>query len=273
MQIELLVIDPQNDFCDKKGSLFVVGADADMDRLALFIEKNKKKLDDIHITMDSHHYVDIAHPIMWVDSHGNHPGPYTIILDEHVKKGMWRATYPTYQDRLEKYTASLYANKRYPLCIWPPHCLIGSWGASLYPAIFNANMEWEKLFNVVDIVTKGSNPWTEHYSAVQADVPDTQDPGTMLNLDSNGLIGTLQRADIILLAGEALSHCLANTVTDIADSFGEDNIKKMVLLRDATSPVPNPPGPGAPDFVKMGEDFIKNMVKRGMRVSSTKDFF
>ena len=27
----------------------------------------------------------------------------------------------------------------------------------------------------------GANPWTEHYSAVQADVPDPQDPATQLN--------------------------------------------------------------------------------------------
>jgi nicotinamidase-related amidase len=123
---------------------------------------------------------------------------------------------------------------------------------------------------MVDFVTKGSNYKTEHYSAVQADVPDPADPDTMLN---QRLIETLQRADIILLSGEALSHCVANTVRDIANNFGEDNIKKMVLLRDATSPVPNPPGPGAPDFVKMGEDFIKEMVGRGMKVSSTVDFF
>jgi hypothetical protein len=30
-------------------------------------------------------------------------------------------------------------------------------------------------------VTKGENPWTEHYSAVQAEVPDDDDPRTQLN--------------------------------------------------------------------------------------------
>jgi DNA-binding transcriptional ArsR family regulator len=38
-------------------------------------------------------------------------------------------------------------------------------------------------FKMVDFVTKGSNYWTEHYSAVQADVPDSQDPTTMLNTE------------------------------------------------------------------------------------------
>ena len=38
----LLIIDPQNDFCDKKGSLFVPGADKDIKRLSKFIETVKK---------------------------------------------------------------------------------------------------------------------------------------------------------------------------------------------------------------------------------------
>jgi nicotinamidase-related amidase len=110
-------------------------------------------------------------------------------------------------------------------------------------------------------VTKGSNLWTEHYSAVQADVPDPEDPDTQLNMR---LIETLQEADEIILAGEARSHCLANTVLDIANNFGEENIKKMVLLEDGTSDVPG--------FENLGEDFVKEMKGRGMRISTTTDY-
>jgi nicotinamidase-related amidase len=268
MKIELLIIDPQNDFCDPKGSLFVPGADKDMQRLAAFIQRTKRKLDDIHVTLDSHHYFDIAHPIFFVDSKGKQPNPFTIISVQDVEGGVWRAAVPQYQGALVNYVKSLAANGRYPLCVWPPHCLIGSWGYGIYPDVFNSLIEWEKDLNIVDKITKGSNFLTEHYSAVQADVPDAGDPDTMLN---QKLCQTLARADLILLSGEALSHCLANTVRDIANNFGEENIKKMVLLRDATSPVPNPPG-NIPDFVKMGEDFIREMQGRGMQVSTTTEF-
>jgi nicotinamidase/pyrazinamidase len=266
MNIQLLIIDPENDFCDKKGSLYVAGADMDMSRLATMIKRTKLKLDDIHVTMDEHHLVDIAHAIYWVDSHGKHPNPFTIISAADVKKGIWKTFNPQFQASGLDYVETLQKNGRYPLCIWPDHCLIGSWGASVYPPVFEALLDWESDFNMVDYVTKGSNYKTEHYSAVQADVPDTEDPGTMLN---HALIKVVKTADMLLLAGEALSHCLAYTVGDIADNFGEDNIKKMVLLRDATSPVPNPPFPGAPDFVGMGEEFIRKMKKRGMQVSTT----
>jgi len=270
MKIELLVIDPQNDFCDPKGSLFVPGAEDDMKRLAAMVVRLKGKLDDIHVTMDSHHYIDIAHPIFWMDSQTNHPDPFTIITTDDVKKGLWRTTFPAFQSRAKDYVEDLEANKRYPLCIWPYHCLIGSWGYGVVPELFDSFIEWEKDFSLVDYVTKGSNFWTEHYSAVQADVPDPEDPSTQLNMGDTGLIKTLQEADIILLSGEARSHCLANTVKDIADNFGEDNIKKMTLLQDATSDVPDPPGTTM--FTDIGEQFVSDMMSRGMQINTTVDF-
>ena len=260
-KIELLIIDPQNDFCDPKGALYVNGAENDMTRLAKMIARIGDKLSDIHVTLDSHHLVDIAHPIFLVNSKGEHPNPFTIISNDDIKNGVWRATNPQFQKRVEEYVQALADNGRYPLCVWPPHCLIGSWGYSVFPALFDELLKWEQSFAMVDYVTKGSNLWTEHYSAVQADVPDPQDPSTQLNMS---LIETLARADIILLAGEARSHCLANTVKDIANNFGEENIKKMHLLTDCTSDVTG--------FEKFGEDFVSEMISRGMNLTTSVDF-
>lgn len=267
MRIELLIIDPQFDFCNPKGALFVPGAEEDMSRLAKMITRLGAKIDDIHVTLDSHHFVDIAHPIFWISSKGKNPDPFTIISAADVRNGLWRTTNPQFQTRGKEYVEALEANGRYPLCIWPPHCLIGSKGYMVVPELFEALLNWEKQFAMVDYVTKGSNFWTEHYSAVQADVPDPSDPDTHLNMR---LIETLQEADLILLAGEARSHCLANTVTDIANNFGEENIKKMVLLQDATTDVADPPGTTM--FTDMGEAFVSNLMSRGMQVNTTVDF-
>ena len=266
LNIELLIIDPQIDFCDPNGALFVPGADQDMIRLGEMIIRLKRKINDIHVTLDSHHLVDIAHPIFWLDSSGKHPIPFEngvpkIITVEDVKNGVYRTTNPQYQKRALEYVTELDANGRYPLCIWPPHCLIGSPGACVVPSLFASLLEWESDFAMVDYVTKGSNFWTEHYSAVQADVPDPEDPDTNLN---NELINILKKADVILLAGEARSHCLANTVIDIANDFGEEHIKKMVLLTDATADVAG--------CEAMGEDFVREMVGRGMQTSTTVDY-
>ena len=257
--VQLLVIDPQKDFCDPKGALFVPGAERDMLRLADFVMRVKEKLSAIHVTLDSHHTVDVAHPIFWCDQNGAKPDPFTIISTSDVESGTWRAKQPSCQDRALQYVRDLEGNGRYPLCVWPPHCLIGSDGYQVVPALFDAFVEWEEQFKVVDYVTKGSNPWTEHYSAVQADVPDPADVTTQLN---TGLIKTLEEADIILVAGEAGSHCLASTVRDIANNFGDESyVGKLVLLEDATSPVPT--------FEKFQTDFITEMTAKGMKLATT----
>jgi nicotinamidase-related amidase len=261
MKIHGLLIDVQNDFCDPKGSLYVPGADKDAQRLANMLIRIKDKIDDIHFTLDTHHFVDIAHPVFWINSEGKHPAPFTLISVTDVETGIWRTTNPQFRSRALDYVRSLRDNARYVLCIWPPHCLIGSWGHCIYPLVYQALTAWEKDFAMVDFVTKGSNFWTEHYSAVQADVPDATDPTTMIN---TRLIQTLQDADLIFLSGQALSHCVASTVKDIANNFGEENIKKLVLITDTTSPVSG--------FEPLAEVFIKEMTSRGMQLSTAETF-
>jgi len=263
-KVHLVVIDPQNDFCDQtKGTLAVKGADADMQRLAEMIRRLSGKVDDIHVTLDSHHTVHVAHPLYWRNKRGEHPAPFTIITSQDVKDGVWTPYRPSWGKRAKEYVETLERNGKYPLCIWPPHCLIGSWGHGVFPALYDALCEWERQeFAAVDYVTKGSNYHTEHYSAITADVPDPDDHTTSLNTD---FLNTVIQADVILLAGEAGSHCLANTARD-ADTYFADSsfVKKLVLLTDATSPVPG--------FEHLQEQFIKDMTAKGMQVSTTKEF-
>lgn len=258
----LISIDPQNDFSNPKGALFVPGADKDMSRLAAFVGKYGAHLSEIHVTLDSHQTIHVAHPIFWSDSKGRHPNPFTLITKKEVEDGAWRTTNPRWQAKGLDYVSKLEKNGRYVLCIWPPHCLIGSWGHGLVPEVCDALLAWEsKTFNKVDFVAKGSNLFTEHYSAVQADVPDDSDPTTKLN---TGLIDVLSQADEIFITGEALSHCVSNSITDVANNFGDDNIRKFILLEDTSSNVPG--------FDKLGVDFVRDMKKRGMQVAKTTDF-
>lgn len=259
----VLIVDPQYDFCDPKGKLSVSGADKDMERVAKMITRAKKDIDEIVVTLDSHRTLHVAHPVWWKDSNGKHPAPFTLIGVDDVTGAnpKWRATNPGYQKRSVDYVKSLAANKRYALCIWPPHCLIGSDGYKVMPVLFDALCLWEEQFAIVNYVTKGSNPFTEHYSAIQADVVDPEDNGTMLN---TALISLMQKMDAIAIAGEASSHCVCNTVTDIANNFGEDNIRKFVYLEDACSPVPG--------FEDLAKNFIGKMIDRGMKVTTTDKF-
>ena len=280
--IHLLTIDPQDSFCrvvDQKqqqilhsGELCVTGAWEDMERLATMVNRLGDKLDDIHVTLDSHHWLHIAHPAYFrAVKTGAQPPWYTLMEEKNgTIMGSDGLEYTVFNinllPRTLNYLKTLVTTGRYKHCIWPPHCLIGSDGYRVVPHLFSALVDWEAKNNAaVDFVSKGSNYYAEHFGAVMAEVPDPEDPSTQLN---TVFIETLMEADIILLAGEARSHCLANTVRDIANPAifpqGDDFIKKCVLLEDATSDVPG--------FEALGVAFVNDMKARGMQVSTTVDF-
>ncbi len=269
-RIDLIVIDPQNDFCIKNGfykdmptgALLVNGAHDDMLRLAKFVEKAAPILNDIHVTLDSHHKLDVAHPLFWRNAKGENPNPFTAISAADVRNRVW---YPSVSgqkvyDRMLNYVDTLEKSGRYPLMVWTEHCLIGTPGAAIVPELMESMSKWVKLHKAtIDFVTKGSNPWTEHYSAVKAEVPDPADPSTQLNA---ALINTLEQADEVLWAGEAADYCVYNTIRDTFDAFGPDSIKKSILLTDATSAIDPSQWKGK----------LKELTDKGMRVSTLKDY-
>ena len=257
----LLCIDGQFDFCDPTGSLYVTGADQDSRRLADGIRKDIKFFDRVVATKDSHRAQHIAHSTWWVDENGNHPDPFTLIGSDDVQgaNAQWRAFAPNLRQWSEEYVAELEKQGKYKLCIWPRHCLIGSNGHKIQPEIFEAFLEWEDAcFATVDYVNKGSSIWTEHYSAFKAEVSVPDDPmGTGPNM---ALADYLAKARVLFIAGQALSHCVKATIEDIADHFGDEYVKKFALIEDASSPV------DAPMFKQAAEDFVNNMVGRGMKL-------
>ena len=280
-RVDLIVIDGQNSFLDPKGELYVSGADKEAGQLASMIKRLGRKISKIHATLDSHHPVDIAHPIMWKDEHGSHPDPFTIISADDVRNGKWSCTLFgyfnsekkfTYQDKCLAYVEKLEQNKRYPLCIWPPHCLIGTWGYNTFPVLHEAYNHWvqEASSPWINYVTKGDYPFTEHYSAIQADVPEPNVPKTQINAD---LLNNINNADIVVWSGWAGSHCLANTGRDAVNFFGQGEnafIKKSVLLTDTCAPVGDLPG--STMFKDMRNDFINEMQKRGMKLTTSDQF-
>ena len=284
--IQLIIIDPQNSFCQvvdpaeqqriHDGELCVTGAWDDMVRVANLINRIGDKIDDISVTLDSHDRLHIAHPLWFRSVSSNRmPDPFTIMREENgkifgstfggVELGEFRTVRQGFMEQTIKYLKALKAGNRYPHVIWPFHCLIGTPGHNIVAPLAEALFDWENV-NIARFqkITKGSNPSVEHFSAVRAEVVDPNDPSTSLNTN---LIRSLMEADVILLAGEARSHCLANTVRDIADEFKADQdafIRKCVLLSDATSDVPG--------CEALGETFVKEMVARGMQISTTKDY-
>jgi nicotinamidase/pyrazinamidase len=272
--VHLLIIDPQNDFCDLPASylplnaatgqglqsaLPVPGAHADMQRLAGFISAAAPHLNQITVTLDSHHRLHIAHPGFWQTGAGAAVPPFTPITAAQVRAGEFA---PRRADNLTQaldYLDELERHGRYTLMVWPVHCELGSWGHNVHADVRAAYNAWEDAHGrVVNKVIKGSNLWTEHYSALQAEVPRADDPATLLN---QSLINDLDRASHILIAGEASSHCVRATTEHIAQHLPSRRPERITLLTDCMSPVSG--------FEAQQAEFLQDMRARGVHLTDS----
>lgn len=280
-QIALLIIDAQNAFCIPEFELFVsgrsgTGAIDDNRRLSEFIYRNLSNITKIYATLDTHHVMQIFHPIFLVNEIGEHPEPYTIITYEDIVKGYWKFNdtlasslniSPRYgQELLLYYTKVLEVRGKYALTIWPYHALEGSIGHALVSSIEEAIFfhtivrESQPQFEV-----KGNIPFTEHYSALSPEILDGPD-GRSVAYKNDYLLQALDKFDMLIIAGQAKSHCVTWTIEDLLSNFlpvDKELIKKIYLLEDCTSPVVIP---DIIDYTEKANDAFKRFEKAGMHI-------
>lgn len=253
----LLIIDPQNDFCDKKGSLFVPGADKDIKRLSKFIKKNKSNIDSIVVSLDTHNICDVAHPSFWVNENKKHPSEYTVITLDDFKNKKWMPFTHLVDGWIEEYLIELTKKGRYPLVIWPPHCLAHSWGWEIPNELKKAISLWEGKNRKVRIYEKGKSIFTENYSLFEAECPFPEDDSTFFNYEiADFVIGH----DKIFVGGEARTHCVLNSIRSLVEHYGDKVVSKIVLLEDTTSNVP------IDSAIKFADDFFAELEQKGMLI-------
>jgi len=272
-KMHLLIIDPQNDFCDlpeawrpleADGSarlapaLPVPGAHADMLRVARLIERGGAGITDVSVTLDSHQHIDIAHPPFWRTGAGDPVTPFTQISSADVREGRLVPRLPgAARARALAYLEALEAQGGYKHMVWPVHCEIGSWGHNVHAAVRAAYNGWEEAtLRTVNKVVKGTNPWTEHYSAIQAEVVDASDPSTQPNLP---LLAELRQAERIFVTGEAGSHCVKATTEHLLAALTASELGKVVLVADCMSPVAG--------FEGVYAEFIASLRARGVQIA------
>lgn len=226
----LLIVDPQNDFCHPDGALYVPGAQEDMLRLAEFVIQNKQQISQIIITRDEHQVNDISHPSFWCNEFGEFPAPYTSISLQDVEQKRW---YPLFMnDEVKQYLYDLEQSGEMAHVIWPEHCLAGSWGAAIDDNVMEAVADWARDGHFYTIVSKGQNPLTEHFGALRANVMRQDDSSTQVN---HRLVSYLAEASHIIIAGEARSHCVANTLKQMMEQPAIQG--QIILLSDCMSNV------------------------------------
>jgi nicotinamidase-related amidase len=116
---------------------------------------------------------------------------------------------------------------------------------------------------------KGEHPFTEHYSVVGPDV--TKGPkGETLGKHNDAFIKELQEVDALVIAGQAKSHCVAWTISDLLGDIrvtDPELAKKVHLLDDCTSPVVVP---GA-DFTDQANETFESFAQAGMKIIKSTD--
>lgn len=270
--ITFLSIDNQNDFTDIpdielqkmngfKPALSVSGAWQDALNTAQFIKNNINKINNFVLTLDTHEQYHIAHKMFWVDKEGKNPSDFTIIKLKDFNEGKWKTKNPYDQNIAKYYLEELEKNDGLALCIWPTHCLLGSVGHNIVKPIQEAVMNWENVHVKTAVkFLKGHYAYTESYGAVEADVQYDHVPETKKNLD---LLKNIHGSDILIVSGQALSHCVAKTLKQIVKYLGDDFAKKIILLKDTTNPVTG--------FEHLADEFIKEYTAKGMLYLNCKE--
>ena len=231
-------------------------------------------------SLDTHQSMQVFHAIWLVDENGEHPEPYTLVSAEDVASGRWRMNPEVapalgvdagYAERhLAHYTRRLAEGGKYDLTIWPYHAMLGGIGHALVSAVEEAI-----FFHGItrrsqpDFQVKGDNPLTEHYSMLGPEVTEGPD-GDRLGGKNAQLVARLMSFDVVVVAGQAKSHCMAWTIDDLLEeeSEGVGLAERTYLLEDCTSPVVVP---GVVDYTDEADAAFERYAAAGMHVVRSTD--
>lgn len=282
LRICLMPIDCQNTFCLPDFELFVGGRSGrgavdDNGRLCEFIYKNLGAITEIDPTLDTHTAMQIFHSVFLVNDAGEHPAPMTLVSLDDIENGSWKVNpavagsigggnYVGLQRHLLHYCGQLRAAGKYALMIWPYHAMLGGIGhalvSSLEEACFFHNLARSSQ---TGFEIKGGNPLTENYSVLHPEVLDDA-AGRPIAQKNTRFIKKLLDYDVVIIAGQAKSHCVAWTIDDLLTEIrarDEALAKKVYLLEDCTSAVVVP---GVIDFTDDADQAFQRFADAGMHV-------
>ena len=299
----LLLVDVQNTFCIPGYELFVGGisgngAVEDNVRLCQFIYRNLPYISKIACTLDTHTAMQIFHEVFWVNDAGEHPLPLqTLITQADIEAGRWRVNpdvvssldlpsevpqpngsgnrpispsftfqYAWLKAYGEHYVKTLTGDGKYPLAIWPYHAMLGGIGHAIVSAVDEAC-----FFHAIarkrqtHYELKGQNPLTENYSILRPEVLSDAE-GNPVAQKNSAFLQMLLGYDRVIIAGQAKSHCVAWTVSDLLSEIQQidpDLAKNIYLMADLTSPVVVP---GIVDYTEPANSAFAQFSEAGMHV-------
>lgn len=185
----------------------------------------------IAFSIDTHQPFQIFHPCWWIDDKGENPAPFTVISLDDLNKGKWKAIINPIWSR--EYVENLEKQGNYQLCIWPYHCIQGTFGHALENQFSNmVYFHSVAKKSVATRMVKGYDPNTEMYGILKAEY----DPQNKVNID---FLNKVKEYDLIVIAGEAKSHCVKRSIEQILEHYQDDleMTSKIYILEDCMSSI------------------------------------
>ena len=201
----LLIIDPNNDFADSRGSLYVPHADKSIEAIAQYIAENDPEA--IAISLDTHRRYHVGHCAYW---QGEGVKPFANVHAEDVERGVITPTFAPKAQVLTYLRAMESQGKVHTL--WPEHCLVGSWGWALPDVLVQAISAWDELHHgqrSLHVYQKGEYADAEMFSIFSYVSEPTP------NEHGKQVLDQLAQYEEVVVCGFAKDYCVAESVKDL----------------------------------------------------------
>lgn len=215
----LLIIDPQNDFVDKLGKLYVEGAEKAIENITQFLVKNIDCFKDIVITQDTHQRFHISSQYFWDER----IKPGTIITKDDIKSVKYipiasreEIDYDLMFEGIDKYG---------PITIWPSHCIEGTNGHAIPLKLMREVNNWgiRKRRSYI-IQKKGDIPVLESFSAL-----------TEERIFGIKPFWRNQKYDKVYVCGFCKDYCVGYTIIDLIRTGDYED--KLVFVEPGMSSI------------------------------------
>lgn len=274
-RIALMIIDMQIDFCHKHGTLYVPGAEEDIQRLIQFILREIEKITSTFASLDSHLLFQIFYRTWWQLENNQKPDLFTEIYKDSpsnkhaLAKSISDGDIKPLVDPLWSidYAETLMNQANKPLCIWPYHTMLGTPGQALDPVLYEIlALHAFARKTQLNFLQKGQIPQTEMYGVLSPEVKIPKHKQGGFNTD---FLTMLMKHDKVIIAGQAKSHCVLASIYQIYEYFKNDKetLKKVFILEDCMSSVQHP----TIDFEKIAQDAFDTFRNSGINIVKSVD--
>ena len=237
----LLIIDPNNDFADSRGALYVPNAEKGVAAIAQYIADNDPEA--IVVSQDTHRRYHVGHCAYW---QGKGVKPFANVRSEDVESGRIAPTFAPKEQALHYLKGMESLGRTHTL--WPEHCLIGSWGWAFPDLLVQAINAWDDIHHAqrpLHVYQKGEFADAEMFSIfsyVNESAP---------NCRGKQILDQMATYEEVVVCGFAKDYCVAESVKDMRN---DPRFKGKLRFFEAGMAAIDPQSPS----LSIYEDCLKN---------------